>query len=211
MKKPLLLILAGGLLAMYSCSDKNTKPEDTATETSTPASTSQELVPTESTPIESGTSEQTISTVPQGSQPMPTPVPGTTSAKTGDQGPLNPAHGEPGHRCEIAVGAPLSSAPTGASPTTTPAGASPTITPSGASPTITPSGPTQLPNAQQGSVTQPVQFQTGPAGSAPTTITTAPSATPGGAPTTVTAPGMNPPHGQPGHDCAVAVGAPLKK
>ncbi|MBK6446411.1 MAG: hypothetical protein IPF81_14280 [Bacteroidetes bacterium] len=26
-----------------------------------------------------------------------------------------------------------------------------------------------------------------------------------------TAPGMNPPHGQPGHDCAIAVGAPLKK
>jgi hypothetical protein len=28
---------------------------------------------------------------------------------------------------------------------------------------------------------------------------------------TVTAPGMNPPHGQAGHDCAVAVGAPLPK
>lgn len=27
--------------------------------------------------------------------------------------------------------------------------------------------------------------------------------------TTQTASGMNPPHGQPGHDCAVAVGAPL--
>jgi len=28
---------------------------------------------------------------------------------------------------------------------------------------------------------------------------------------TQTAPGMNPAHGQPGHDCAIAVGAPLKK
>lgn len=27
--------------------------------------------------------------------------------------------------------------------------------------------------------------------------------------TTTTAPGMNPPHGQPGHDCAIPVGAPL--
>jgi hypothetical protein len=27
----------------------------------------------------------------------------------------------------------------------------------------------------------------------------------------VTAPGMNPPHGQEGHDCAIAVGAPLPK
>ena len=26
-----------------------------------------------------------------------------------------------------------------------------------------------------------------------------------------TAPGMNPPHGQQGHDCAIAVGAPLNK
>ena len=26
-----------------------------------------------------------------------------------------------------------------------------------------------------------------------------------------TAAGMNPPHGQPGHDCAIPVGAPLKK
>ena len=25
-----------------------------------------------------------------------------------------------------------------------------------------------------------------------------------------TAPGMNPPHGQPGHDCSIAVGSPLK-
>ena len=30
-------------------------------------------------------------------------------------------------------------------------------------------------------------------------------------PTTQTAPGMNPPHGQPGHDCDIPVGAPLKK
>ncbi len=30
-------------------------------------------------------------------------------------------------------------------------------------------------------------------------------------PQVATPPGMNPPHGAPGHDCAVAVGAPLKK
>ena len=29
--------------------------------------------------------------------------------------------------------------------------------------------------------------------------------------TTQTAPGMNPPHGQPGHDCKIPVGAPLNK
>ena len=72
---------------------------------------------------------------------------------------MNPPHGQPGHRCDIAVGAPLNS----------------------------PKG-----------VTQPAQV-TPTSIKAPTNIA---------APTT-TAPGMNPPHGQPGHRCEIAVGAPL--
>lgn len=80
----------------------------------------------------------------------------------------NPAHGEPGHRCEIAVGASLSGAPA-----------------SGAAVDAAPQTSPMFNNT-----TAPVTF--------------------GGAPTT-TAPGMNPPHGEPGHDCAVAVGSPLPK
>jgi hypothetical protein len=74
---------------------------------------------------------------------------------------MNPAHGEPGHRCDIAVGAPLNSpvAKTTGSPTTT----TTTVTPTAVTP----------------------------------------------AATTKTAPGMNPAHGQPGHRCDIAVGAPL--
>ena len=79
---------------------------------------------------------------------------------------MNPPHGQPNHRCDIAVGAPLNSPP-GKNPGTQ-AQASP--------------APVQV---------QP-QMQ--------------PQATP-----VVTAPGMNPPHGQPGHKCDVAVGAPLPK
>src|SRR5690606_882807 len=71
----------------------------------------------------------------------------------------NPEHGQPGHRCDIPVGAPLSS-------------------PAQANPTLPTSTTTPLP---------------------------LPVSTP--AANTV-APGMNPPHGQPGHDCAVEVGAP---
>lgn len=81
----------------------------------------------------------------------------------------NPAHGEPGHRCEIPEGASLSTAPA-------PGAGGPTIT---TDPSIS---------------AMPMQQ----------TITA-----PGAA--TVTAPGMNPPHGEPGHDCAVAVGSPLPK
>jgi len=81
---------------------------------------------------------------------------------------LNPAHGEPGHRCDIAVGAPLNSAP---------------------------SGPATQ-EIKMESI-QPVEAQ------APTQVQ---------APASVmTAPGMNPPHGEPGHDCSIPVGQPLKK
>jgi hypothetical protein len=95
----------------------------------------------------------------------PTPAPVTSTAKG-----MNPPHGQPGHDCAIAVGAPLNSAKTAQPQVQTTTTASPQVV------------------------------------SAPAQTATAPSTTP-----TVTAPGMNPPHGQPGHDCAIAVGAPLKK
>lgn len=99
------------------------------------------------------------------SPPVVKPQPAAQAKSYGTNTAPNPAHGQPNHRCDIAVGAPLNSAPTNATPTTT----------------ITSSKPT------------PAQ-----------TITT-----PGA--NIITAPGMNPPHGQPGHDCSIAVGAPLKK
>jgi len=76
---------------------------------------------------------------------------------------INPAHGQPNHRCDIAVGAPLNSKPT----TSNPANA----------PTIKPAAPTA------------------------TTVTTAP--------VQKVAAGMNPAHGQPNHRCDIAVGEPL--
>ena len=79
---------------------------------------------------------------------------------------INPAHGQPGHRCDIAVGAPLNSAPT-----------------------------------QQVQATQGQTVQVNPNQQKMVTTTTA-------APVKV-AKGMNPPHGQPGHRCDIAVGAPL--
>ena len=80
---------------------------------------------------------------------------------------LNPPHGEPGHDCAIAVGAPLD-------------GSGGQV--QGTSPQVQPTAqPTAQPMVQ------------------PNLKVNAPSS--GG--------GINPPHGQPGHDCAVAVGAPL--
>lgn len=84
----------------------------------------------------------------------------TTQNTQGTTAALNPAHGQPGHRCEIPVGAPLDQ---------------------DASATI----------QQQ----QPV--------------TTNPNSSPVRVNNSNATPTKNPPHGQPGHDCAVPVGADL--
>jgi len=182
MKKSLLIILAGGILAIYSCSDKNKETEEV---TATPAEqviTTDEITTT--SPLE------TDMVPADGSQPIvtnPSSQPAPASSGKAAAGPLNPAHGEPGHKCEIAVGAPLSSAPaaTSSAPGTT--------------------NPV-LPAAGQAPTTQRIEMPSPAPASSPTTISAAPSSAP-----VKTAPGMNPPHGEPGHDCAVAVGAPLKK
>ena len=79
---------------------------------------------------------------------------------------LNPQHGQPGHRCEIAVGAPLNAPVTSNN-------IQPTITPN---PTVTPSNTDTKKIAPKSSVA------TGT---------------------------LNPQHGEPGHRCDIAVGAPL--
>ena len=114
-----------------------------------------------------GTEAETLSSDAAVEEPSTTAVPDVitpqpTTTLTQDpvtaSGPLNPAHGEPGHRCEIPVGAPLNSAPAGASTTI-----SPNLAPS--------TSPVAAPAMGSGK--------------------------------------LNPPHGEPGHDCAVPVGSPL--
>lgn len=81
-----------------------------------------------------------------------------------NQAAVNPPHGEPGHRCDIAVGAPLNSPP-------------------GEQPQV------QMQEVQPNLNTQP-QLQAQPAQN-------------------TSGQKLNPAHGEPGHDCSVAVGAPL--
>ena len=93
------------------------------------------------------------------------PVPGDAAASGMEAvSNPNPPHGEPGHRCDIAVGASLDSPPS----TETDHGGETTTD---AATTITPA------------------------------ITTAPAGEGSGK--------INPPHGEPGHRCDIAVGAPL--
>lgn len=111
--------------------------------------------------LEEGNAAAPATTTPPPVTIQPAKPQQTAPAATSTAG-LNPAHGQPGHRCDIQVGAPLNSAPA------------------------------------QTTATQPQQQ----------TIVMPPSTT---APVTTTAAGKNPPHGQPGHRCDIAVGAPLPK
>src|SRR5688500_16750188 len=102
----------------------------------------------------------------------PGPVPVSNVVATAASQKLNPAHGQPGHRCDIAVGAPLTEGPAQNAKAATPT-----------SPVINPA--VQTAPTLQTKAAAPV-------------VTTA-----------SVAPGINPAHGQPGHRCDVAVGAPI--
>jgi hypothetical protein len=88
---------------------------------------------------------------------------GSSGMATSTAAGINPPHGELNHRCDIAVGAPLSPAGSG------------------------------------GTSVQPASLQSTQTVSSPQAVTAK----------TVTAKGMNPPHGESGHRCDIAVGAAL--
>lgn len=127
------------------------------------------LTETTAAPTTAPADAQAIQAPAPTSTPMPvTPTPqSATAAPTKTAPGMNPPHGQPNHRCDIAVGAPLNS-PKGQTPPAPPA-------PKPATTTVQKATPPQPTNAA----------------------------------VTPTAPGMNPPHGQPGHRCEIAVGAPL--
>lgn len=104
----------------------------------------------------------------------------TTQTQTQTAPGMNPPHGQPGHRCDVAVGAPLNSKPVQKNQSQT----------------------TQVVSSK--STQQPVMNVNSNGGSTTIVGTNVP-------PVTTTAPGMNPPHGQEGHRCDIAVGAPLPK
>ena len=172
--------------------------------------------------------------------PTSTQAVSTTSAPaiTG----LNPAHGQPGHRCDIAEGAPLNSKPTTTAPVTAISQPSPTNNANSAQPLVATSK-TTAPGTTLTKGVNPAHGQPGhrcdiavgaaldskpaPVATTPNLVTTTPTTQksafnplpvtpiipvnntlPATNPTTV-ATGINPAHGQPGHRCDIAVGAPL--
>ena len=171
MKKTLLSAMIVSTLSLIACGGNDSPAKDTSIMPEKSTTTSVATNPADSVNVINSTAPVTINPT-MGNQPgvNTQTIPASQAANIATGAGLNPAHGAPGHRCEIAVGAPLNSAPTGA------AGAKPQIQ--------TMSSPAAAP------VTMPVPASTGASvnGTAK----------------------LNPAHGQPGHDCAVQVGAPLK-
>ncbi len=150
----------------------------------------------------------------------------TISSQAPVTGATNPAHGAPGHRCDIAVGAPLNSAPANKVPTT-PIQSPQPIQMSAPVQTVQNKPVTTIPAATTASGLNPAHGQPGhrcdisvgaPLNSAPTNKVAATQS-----PVQTITPiqpvqnnsgstaKLNPAHGQPGHDCSIAVGQPLKQ
>lgn len=107
------------------------------------------------------------------------PITTNTTAANNTKG-LNPAHGQPGHRCDIAVGAPLNSP---AKTTNNTAAKSSSLNPS-----VFPNYNFPKNDSLSSTTSTTPKFEYDSTGAA-----------------------LNPAHGQPGHDCSIAVGKPLKK
>lgn len=224
MKKAIFSLGLGVALIATGCKNKADKESIL-----TPAETqNMQLTP--------ATNETTLAQPETKSATVSTPAINTLPAAS--KGAINPAHGEPGHRCDIAVGAPLDSKPTTPATTTTTAAtpANNTVTPvinnvstnNGAKPAaVTVNTSNSNLNPEHGKPGHRCDIAVGaPLDSKPTTATVQPAANNSNAviqtnaqkpapvtpmlPTTTTvAPGMNPEHGKPGHRCDIAVGAPL--
>jgi len=121
---------------------------------------------------------------------------------------LNPKHGEPGHRCDIAAGAPLDSKPVQAAH------------PNTAQPVVTQTANTKVAkgmNPPHGEANHRCDIAVGaPLNSKPVQTTKASDTktplifpTEAKIPEIQTGSKLNPKHGEPGHRCDIAVGAPL--
>ena len=163
MKKKIVLLSVLSSILFVSCKkDEEVKPAQETQQPTQPFSGEAWL-------------KQRVGNQGQQVQPVQQQTQQTTQAPTQTAPGMNPPHGQPGHRCEIPVGAPLNSKP---------------------AQSIQPQKTTPVVNQKTDELSL-ISIQPQPR-STPLVGTTTP-------------PGMNPPHGQEGHRCDIAVGAPLPK
>ncbi|MCY7328555.1 MAG: hypothetical protein LH618_08410 [Saprospiraceae bacterium] len=102
----LFVALLLGLTAMTAC--QNDAPQSATppatTETTQPAAAPDQTVPMQQVAPSTGSMEGQVTPREQSAPSSATPPSGAVAG-------INPAHGQPGHRCDIAVGASLDSKP----------------------------------------------------------------------------------------------------
>jgi hypothetical protein len=167
MKTPLLLITTFTLFILFSCNSTDKDPRRTQ-KVHQPKLNKEQITPLSSEQVQHAEAEATekSSTEPTQAEVM-----------------LNPPHGQPYHRCDIPVGAPLNAPPANASSQTTDNSAVNTATQT----TKNPTAPT-IENAMKVNPSQTQNAGTADKG---------------------TKPKLNPAHGQPYHRCDIPVGSPL--
>lgn len=150
--KNILSILVLSALLFTSCKKEETTdsapPEEIATDTTVTstdslATTAETTTAQQVSPAANGNISNTV----MGKQSVPSAAPVVTAKG------MNPAHGQPGHRCDISVGAPLNSPPGKSNSTTTTAPGSATVT---KATTVTPGMMNQTGNSPSTTNTTPV-------------------------------------------------------
>ena len=167
--KKITIIALFAALGLVSCNDKKAEPTTTTSDTT---------ATTDAAPVDPHAGHNHA---PGEGHDHDHGAATTNTADTKTAAGMNPAHGQPGHRCDIPVGAPLNSPPgQGAGQTS-----APTAQPSQGG--FLGGGNAQAPAQQAAPQQQMPPQQTAPGMK--------------GKP--------NPAHGQPGHRCDVSVGQPL--
>lgn len=104
----ILPLLIASAVVFYSCDKKESSAEETQEITASTSDSENVLEGAISANASAGITEVDQNSVPS-TGPIATPFPAEVSKSNGEPA-LNPEHGQPYHRCEIAVGAPLNSA-----------------------------------------------------------------------------------------------------
>ncbi|KIC94233.1 hypothetical protein [Flavihumibacter solisilvae] len=171
-----LHLVSAGLLAFLLISCDQGLPDENSYSTSPAATSTSAAAAANSAPA-----------------PAIAPLPSPASASVPV---INPAHGQPGHRCNIPVGGLIPNA----APNNTPNAAnnsSTVVLPPVRAPRI--AGFANAANASNRNPATPSLFPTRSSGQLPSIAT----------PQTIQTNALNPAHGKPGHRCDIAVGAPL--
>lgn len=109
MKKSILSLSSIGLLFLMSACNPDTASNNNVGSTDTASTDNSWMMNTQPTDTVQSTTNANTTEPANNGQVVTTVPPQPTASKSTNNAGANPAHGQPGHRCDIPVGAPLNS------------------------------------------------------------------------------------------------------